>query len=567
MVEFLTDNLIKILKGSDIAKIDKKCIESGIDSKWLMNNAGTGVSNFIEKTFKSRIRSKETDYSFKGFSGVILCGTGNNGGDGFVCAYNLLKLGFKISTYCIGLKEKLSNDSLFYFNKLNELLNVNFISSPDSSYLSTLKENLDKCDFVVDAIFGTGLHGSEIKGFALEIIKLVNTSKRKVKNEIYSSANINNEYRKTKDEIIEEGKGFVVFAVDIPSGVDSDNGKVLGEAIKADYTITFGAKKLGLVIYPGAEYCGKVVVVDIGIPSEYYKEYENFFEGTLKWVSDNIPYRPATAYKHSVGKLLVIAGSKGFTGAAAMTCMAAMRAGAGLVTLICPQELNDIFEVKLTEVMTLPVDQTESCSISYDSFDKIFKESKKYDAIAIGPGLSRHPSTIQLVREVLKNIKKPTILDADGLQALKEWVNDNLIDLNHVVITPHPGELASILGIEKIQFEDRININIQTAKKFNLVSLLKGPSTVISNKDGITFLNPTGDFALATAGTGDILTGIIGSFLCQGMDQFTSAICGAYVHGLSSDIISENTSKTSLVATDLLDGLKQVFIKIEKLKY
>jgi NAD(P)H-hydrate epimerase len=139
--------------------------------------------------------------------------------------------------------------------------------------------------------------------------------------------------------------------------------------------------------------------------------------------------------------------------------------------------------------------------------------------------------------------------------------------LNHIVITPHSGELASILGIEKIQPEDRINVNIQTAKKFNLVSLLKGPSTVISNKEGITFLNPTGDFALATAGTGDILTGIIGSFLCQGMSQFTSAICGAYVHGLSSDIISKNTSKTSLVATDLLDGLKQVFTKIEKLKY
>jgi len=566
MVEFLNDNLVRILKGSNIAEIDKKCIESGIDSKWLMNNAGTGVSDFIEEIFKSRIRFKETDYSFKDFNGVVLCGTGNNGGDGFVCAYNLSKLGFKINTYCIGLKEKLSNDSLFYFNKLSELLNVNFISSSDLSYLSKLKDDLEKCDFVVDAIFGTGLHGSEIRGFALEIIKLVNASKR-VKYEIYSNVIINNEYRKTKDETIEERKGFTVFAVDIPSGVDSDDGKVLGEAIKADYTITFGAKKLGLLMYPGAEYCGKVVVVDIGIPSEYYSEYENFFESTLKWVSDSIPYRPATAYKHSVGKLLVIAGSKGFTGAAAMTCMAAMRAGAGLVTLVCPRELNDIFEIKLTEVMTLPVNQTESCSISYDSFDKIFKESKKYDAIAIGPGLSRHPSTIQLVREVLKNIKKPTVLDADGLQALKEWVNDDLFDLNHIVITPHSGELASILGIEKIQPEDRINVNIQTAKKFNLVSLLKGPSTVISNKEGITFLNPTGDFALATAGTGDILTGIIGSFLCQGMSQFTSAICGAYVHGLSSDIISKNTSKTSLVATDLLDGLKQVFTKIEKLKY
>jgi NAD(P)H-hydrate epimerase len=311
-------------------------------------------------------------------------------------------------------------------------------------------------------------------------------------------------------------------------------------------------------------------IADIGIPQKIIKNYKACFETTLKWVARKIPERSALSYKQSVGRLLVLAGSKGLTGAAAMTCQAAMRAGAGIVTLVCPEKLNEIFEIKLTESMTFPVEQTESGSLHINSFKNILNESGSYDALAIGPGLSKNPSTVMLVREVLKNINIPTVLDADGLRALASPMEikeeDDFFNLKNVVITPHAGEMCSILLHEKVSPDERIEINEEASKKFGVVSVLKGSSTLITLKNE-TFINPTGDFSLATAGTGDILTGIIGALLCQGMDRLSAAVCGVYIHGLASDLISKKTGKTAMIATDLLKGLQKVFLEIEKLKY
>jgi NAD(P)H-hydrate epimerase len=556
----------KIIKGSHIAEIDKKCIEDGIDSKWLMNNAGTKVSDFITSYYEQTINNEGPffidDIEIKKYpikqsalnkiKAIIVCGGGNNGGDGFVCAINLVKQNFKVSVFCLSPKQKFSSDSTYYFNELIKLkdeynydnLNINFINDNSKKDIEIFKENLVNSDFVVDGIFGTGLHDNEIYGIAKDIITYINEAKKLNKN-------------------------LKIFSIDIPSGIDSDNGKILGVAIKADFTITFSAKKIGLVNYPGASYAGQVDVVDIGIPEKYFNGYERIYEANLNWVAQKIPERTFQSYKHSVGKLLVIAGSLGFTGAATMVCEAAMRAGAGIVTLVCPWDLNTIFEIKLTETMTLPVAQTEEGSLHLNALSEILAIVDRYDALAIGPGISKNPSTIKLVKEILKKIKKPTVLDADGLKALSsiDKEDEELYDLSHVVITPHPGELASILSRVNIGYENRFEINLETAKKFNVVSLLKGSGTLITNQEGLSFINPTGDFALATAGTGDILTGIIGSLLCQGMDTMSAAVCGAYIHGLASDIISKKTSKTSLIATDLLEGIKRVFLEIEKIKY
>ncbi|MCE5330273.1 NAD(P)H-hydrate dehydratase [bacterium] len=564
---FKEQHLISILKGSHTSEIDSKCFDAGIDSKLLMNNAGTKVSDFISSRFETPDNKNVTFWfddielekypvnksKINNIKGAVVCGGGNNGGDGFVCAINLVKKGYFINLYCITAPEKFSKDSSFYFNELEKLknegklqnLNIYFVLKEDADGINNFKDSLKNSSFIVDAIFGTGLHGNEVKGFAREIIGVINDAK-------------------------DNNSKLAVISVDIPSGIDSDNGKVLGEAVRADYTITFGVKKLGITVFPGAFYAGKVEVADIGIPEKYYEEYEKIYEAGIKWIADKIPERTPASYKHSVGKLLVIAGSLGFTGAAVMTCEAAMRTGAGIVTLVCPWELNPVFEVKLTEVMTFPVEQTEEGSIHFNSFDEILEESEKYDALAIGPGISRNPSTVRLVREILKKIKKPTVLDADGLKTLSspmDTQDDDLFRLNHVIITPHSGELASILSKEKIEFEKRLEANTEASRKFSVVSLLKGPGTLITNTDNISFINPTGDFALATAGTGDILTGIIGSLLCQGMDLTDAAVCGAYIHGLASDIISRKTGKTSMIATDLLEGIKYVFLEIEKLKY
>ncbi|MBE3094601.1 MAG: NAD(P)H-hydrate dehydratase [Actinobacteria bacterium] len=531
-------NLNRILKGSKIAEIDSRCKLSGIESKWLMKNAGSRVAEVIKKDF-----AKDAKKSITGrrAAGTIVCGGGNNGGDGFVAALELLDGGIEVKIFCTGPVEKFSPDSRFYFEKLNEKYKSS-IFYLDSDFFEIC---ITKSDFIVDAIFGTGLHGKEISGPAKEVIEKINNAKNK-------------------------NKKILIYAVDIPSGIDSDNAKILGAAIKADKTVTFSCKKIGLASYPGAYFAGEIIVTDIGIPEKYFENYEEIYEASLEWVAGRLPFKKPWTYKHEVGKLLVIAGSIGFTGAATMTCEAAMRAGAGLLTLVCPWELNSIFEIKLTEVMTYPVEQTDDISIHMECLEEVIEISKKYDALAIGPGISTNPSTICLVREILKKVKKPTVLDADGLRALygpREVESENNCDFSHVVITPHAGELASILGREKIALEDRLDANLEIAKKYNLVSVLKGAGTLITEPGGRTFINPTGSWALATAGTGDILTGIIGSLLAQGMSLVDAAVCGTYIHGMASDIVAPCTSKTSQTATDLLEGIKKVFLEVEKIKY
>ncbi len=537
--------LNRILKGSRIAEVDARAISKGIDSKWLMKNAGSGISKKIISDFENKKMKRAA-------RGLVVCGSGNNGGDGLMAANDLLDYGMKVIVFHVSPISKFSPDSLFYFKRLeaSRSNDIYYLNLKDNKIFSLFEEELKKADFILDAIFGTGLHGEDIHGPSKEVIEIINLAG-------------------------EKNKDLEIYSVDIPSGVDSDNGRVLGTAIRADKTITFGCKKIGLVNYPGADFAGEIEIIDIGIPEKYYGQYEQIFEPDFQWVAGNIPLKESWTYKHKVGNLLVIAGSIGFTGAASMTCMGALRSGAGLVALVCPRELNDIFEEKLTEVITYPVEQTEDISLHLNSLNKILELSDRFDALAVGPGLSRNPDTICLVKELLKKIKKPLVLDADGLSALYQQGNvekkdagsiENF-DLTNVVITPHAGEMSSIMGVDRIPLEDRIKINMETAKKYKLISVLKGARTVISDYKNTTFINPTGNWGLASAGTGDILTGIIGSLLCQGMGLMESAVCGVYIHGLAADIMVKETSRTSLIATDLLEGIKRVFLEIEKIKY
>ena len=533
------------MQGSRIAEIDARAIAEGIDSKLLMKNAGNGVSKKIISDFENKKLKRAA-------RGLVICGSGNNGGDGFVTAGDLLDYGMKVSVFFLSPVNKLSPDSLFYFKILQSKRagDIYRLNPEDNKVSSFFEEEIRKADFVIDAIFGTGLHGEEVREPSKEVIGLINSAK-------------------------EKNRDLGIYSVDIPSGIDSDTGKVLGTAVRADKTITFGCKKIGLVNYPGADFAGEIEIIDIGIPENYYERYEQIFEAGFQWVAENIPVKESWTYKHKVGNLLVIAGSIGFTGAASMTCMGALRSGAGLVSLICPCDLNDIYEEKLTEVITYPVEQTRDISLHPDSLNKILELADKFDALAVGPGLSRNPDTIQLVKELLKKIKKPLVLDADGLAVF--YGNDigrkndksdmENLDLKNVVITPHAGEMASIKGVDRIDPEDRIEINMEIARKYKLISVLKGARTVISDYKDTTFINPTGNWGLASAGTGDILTGIIGSLLCQGMGPLEGAVCGAYIHGMAADIMVKETSRTSLIATDLLEGLKRVFLEIERIKY
>ena len=530
--------LNRILKGSRVAEIDRRAINDGIDPLELMKNAGEGISRKIFRDYKDSGLKRSP-------RGLIICGGGNNGGDGFVVALGLLELGYNIKTFHIVPSGKLSQDSNHYYKKLVKKSEdtVMALDLKDDKSKKKFLDELAVSDFVLDAIFGTGFHGTEIKGQSREIIDLINSERGK------------------RSDIL-------IYSVDIPSGVDSDNGNVPGTAVRADKTITFGCKKVGNINFPGASYNGRISIIDIGIPGKYYSRYEQIFEPEFEWVAEKIPKRQSWTYKHSVGKLLIVAGSVGYTGAAAMACLGALRSGAGLVTLACPKSLNPVFEQKLTETMTFPVAETKSGSLHFESLEDILRLSKKVDAMVMGPGISREASTMHLIRELLQKADIPVVLDADGLQALctpyeiKEGVNTKIPEM---IITPHPGELSSIMNIKKIKLEERIDINVEASRRFGAVSVLKGARTVISG--AVTYVNPTGNWGMASAGTGDILTGIIGSLVCQGMELLEAAVCGTYIHGLSADIISKKTSKTSLIATDLLEGLKEVFLNIERIKY
>jgi hydroxyethylthiazole kinase-like uncharacterized protein yjeF len=596
-----------VLKGSRVEQIDAKCIDDGVDSKQLMGNAGSRVAETIIKDFKdSFLPNKSTAGKVKG---VVVCGGGNNGGDGFAAAAILAGAGAKaaIDLFCITGTEKFSPDSKYYFDALllDNKVKVHFLNLEDSNSRQDFILKLEMADFIVDAIFGTGLRGREIHGQAKDVIECINSVKNlkagfgnAVPMDFQSGvsalidpsepADTHGRISETitqsmPEDIYPPGRPGVseireaenrpkpvIYSIDIPSGIDSDTAKVLGAAIKADKTITFGCKKLGIALYPGRDFAGEVIVSDIGIPLKYYQGYDKIYEADLDWVAAKIPARQSCTYKHAVGKLLVIAGSLGFTGAASMVCEAAMRAGAGIVTLVCPWELNSILEIKLTETMTYPVAQTDDLSIHMDALEEIMELSDKFDALAIGPGLSQNPSTICLVREILKQIKKPVVLDADGLRALygpMEIGAGSNFKMPNVIITPHSGEMAAILGKNSISLEERFSCNLEAVKRFGAISVLKGAATIITDSAMVSFINPSGSWALATAGTGDILTGIIGALLAQGVKLNEAAVCGAFIHGMASDIMAESTGKTSQIASDLLEGIKKVFLRIEKIKY
>ena len=579
-----------ILKGSRVEQLDAKCIADGIDSKQLMDNAGSRVAEAIIRDLK--IHSTSQDHKAVTVRGVVVCGGGNNGGDGFVAAACLINAGADVDVFCITGTEKFSADSKYYYDRLSAKNNIKiyFLDMEDISARQGFILKLENADFVVDAIFGTGLRGREIRGQAKAVIDCINSTKDKkpelektqpmdsweeISAGIRQSVTADTSFTELQDSPempgTKNGSNAVIYSIDIPSGIDSDSAQVLGTAIRADKTITFGCKKLGIALYPGRDFAGEVTVSNIGIPLKYYQGYEKIYEADFSWVAARIPQRQPWTYKHAVGKLLVIAGSLGFTGAAAMVCEAAMRAGAGIVTLVCPWELNSVLEIKLTETMTYPVEQTDDVSIHMDAFEEIMELSEKFDALAIGPGLSQNPSTICLVREILKQIKKPAVLDADGLRALygpmEIGAGNNFLKLPNVIITPHSGEMAAILGKNRIMLEERFSSNLEAAKRFGFVSVLKGAATIITDPAMVSFINPTGSWALATAGTGDILTGIIGSLLAQGMKHSEAAVCGTFIHGMASDIMVESTGKTSQIATDLLEGIKKVFLRIEKIKY
>jgi NAD(P)H-hydrate epimerase len=365
-------------------------------------------------------------------------------------------------------------------------------------------------------------------------------------------------FKKAIDYINDSGKP--AMSIDIPSGLNADNGRIMGTAVKANITCTFGFPKPGLFVLPGADLAGHLALIDIGIPdvigSRFKREYELIEPADFIHLLGN---EKSDTHKGRRGHLLVIAGSEGKTGAAALCALGALRAGAGLVTVGVPESLNPILEKKLTEAMTVPLPETKEKSLALSAKKDILSLMENKKALAIGPGLSTNPETVQLVCEILKEVKLPVILDADGLNAISMFPDAlKCLDKNKI-LTPHPGEMSRLAGlsVEDIQ-KDRIETARYYARKWQCNLILKGAGTILADPDGVAGINPTGNPALASGGTGDVLTGMIAGFLARGIAPEKASRAGVYLHGMAADYLSRKAGQAGILASELSEAVPYI---------
>jgi NAD(P)H-hydrate epimerase len=370
------------------------------------------------------------------------------------------------------------------------------------------------------------------------------------------SAPVTGAYRDAIEAMNESGRP--VISVDLPSGIHADTGAVLGAAVRADLTVTFGLPKLGLYSGPGLDRAGRIEVVDIGIPAAFVDAIASRVTLlTPAIVRRLIPDRRPSSHKGTYGHAGIIAGSVGKTGAAAMAAKSALRVGAGLVTVATPASVNDTLEAKLLEAMTVPMPETKERTLARAALEELLSFISARTAAAIGPGLTTHQETVELLHALVPRLEKPSVLDADALNALAGRIS--LLDACKVppILTPHPGEMARLLDNATAQSvnADRVGVALTFAQARRVVLVLKGARTVVANPDGRAAICPTGNPGMATAGTGDVLTGMIVGLLAQGLGPWDAACAGAYLHGLAGDLASLRFGAAGMTAGDVIEQI------------
>lgn len=509
---------MKIFSSEEARKIDGYAISDlGIPGENLMGAAGLAVAH----------RAKKMLLASGGENVIIICGKGNNGGDGYAAAINLNKFGVKVSLLSIVSAEDITGDAkIFHDRCINASLSCHYNVTP---------KNIDfqEYDLLIDGLLGTGIHG-DVRANVAEWIKSVNESKKPV------------------------------LSIDIPSGINSDNGQVLGVGIKADTTVTMGFLKLGLVINPGVEYAGTIEVADIGYPEKAFEIVESNKRLTDESiVKAYLQKPPSDTYKHRQGKVYFLGGSRGFTGAACLSCEAALRTGAGLVIAGIPETLNPIYETKLTEVITDPLPDTGSGRFSRKAAEYAQTKLDWCDVLAIGPGLGTDEESLQFTREIIKRFTKTMIIDADALRVFHGNLDLFQELKGRFIITPHYGEAAMLTDIKKQKIvEDPFEFIKDLSRRIGGVVVLKGAPTLIGFEDQIV-VSTTGHQGLATGGSGDVLTGILAGITAQGVPLEAAAEVAVYIHGKAADILLEKRGYRGLIASDLLDALPNLIYQYE----
>jgi hydroxyethylthiazole kinase-like uncharacterized protein yjeF len=517
---------MKALTAARMREIDRLTTDRyGIASLELMENAGRGVADYIAKRHSDLDRRRV----------VVLCGKGNNGGDGFVVARYLAARGARPSVYLLAAPEDVTGDAGTNLDRWRKLGSVNAVTTAEA--LAAIRPELASADIVVDALLGTGLSGPA-RGLAAQAIDDVNRLAVRAE----------------------------VVAVDIPSGMPSDVFEPSGPTIRADATITFTAPKIGQLLPPNAELVGRLIVHEIGSPRELWEGDESL---RLHWLEPGefrslALRRAANTHKGTYGHALIVAGSYGKSGAAALAGMGALRAGAGLVTVATPAPVLPIVAQTMPELMTEPLDATEKGTVAFRVIESgRWRELLEgMTAVAMGPGLTTHPDTARFVRAAVADCPLPLILDADGLNAFAGSAGELKNRRGPLTLTPHPGEMARLVGGNAAQVQSRrLETALDAARAWNAFVVLKGFRTIVAAPDGRAFVNSTGNPGMATGGTGDVLTGMLAGLTAWfGAENWATVLgLGVYLHGLAGDMAAERRGEISLVATDLVRALPRAF--------
>jgi len=506
---------MRVATVEEMRNLDREAVERfGIPEEMLMENAGNSVYYVI---------LKEVGVKNKKF--IVVSGTGNNGGDGFVVARKLYSQGGHVKVFVFGNIEKIKGASKRNLEILKGMnLDISF-----NQEIEVFKDAVRNSDVIVDALLGTGI-SRKITGILRDVIDIINKS------------------------------GKAVVSVDIPSGVNGDTGEIMGTSVKANYTVTFGLPKVGNIFYPGFYFNGKVFLSHISFPPELYEKE------TIKLFINEIllpPKRKEDGHKGDFGDTLFIAGSKLYFGAPVFSSLSFLKSGGGYSRLATVKSIINSVSQQASEVVFIPLDETEEGSLSIKNLDKLINISKKVDFVVIGPGLSLNQETQELVRKFVKAVEKPILIDGDGLTAISKNLEILLERKCPVILTPHPGEMSKLVSLPKDEIlKDRIKILRDFTKKFNSIVVLKGAHSLISYPDGNIFINVSGNSGMATPGSGDVLSGIIPAMYGIGFNIEEAVRMGVFVHGFSGDLARETIGEDGITARDIMNHIPEAMKRL-----
>jgi NAD(P)H-hydrate epimerase len=517
---------MQLLVSAEVMQaFDRAAIRTiGIPGLILMENAGRAFADELARRVAP----------LAGRVIAVICGKGNNGGDGFVIARHLANRGCEVRVFLLARASGVQGDARV---NLRSVMNMSTRAHANIRFKEVLSpralDSAKGASVIVDAILGTGFTG-EVRGLYAGAIDWINR------------------------------QPAYVASVDIPSGVDATTGGVVRAAVSAQLTVTMGLAKTGLFLGPGADHCGELCVADISIPPSVMSPGDNpAFRVHAEDVSAALPERARDVHKYSAGKVLVIAGSRSFTGAPLLTARAAMRSGAGAVVLAAPASIHSALARRVEEVIIAPQEETPSGSLSTAALPQLLERGSWADAVAIGPGVSRDPATMELVRNFLAECRTTAVIDADALYAFQGHTALLSKRKGTSILTPHTGEFGGLTGTPFPESGgDRVSLSREAARRWRCIVILKGAPTVTADPAGPVFVNSTGNPGMATIGSGDVLTGLIAGLVAQGMPPVASAYGGAFLHGLAGDIGAERVGRRSLMAGDILTDISTALARI-----